>query len=732
MNKVKFRYVSIIALAVLFLLSLGAAVFASLPVRASADSYAPTTVFSAGTGQVSASAAEEGGDSFILFTFSKNGDTVYYRRDLALKWYAAPEEDGGKSGKVNYFSAEFSFPEVNFKTFTLTFESAQENIDKEGTTTNAVVFTAGDGGELTAAVRNGKEGELSEAVSLGAVKNVSLAFANDANGDFDVVCNGTAVGKVTNIGGNFMEYLSSASSTPRIPITFSAELKEAAEGETQKKQEVLVKSLNGQSFKLTDGKVTDDTAPVLVVNEEVVSFPLGQKFSLSYEAIDVCKDTVSVTREYYMYQEAKEGEESKKDYSTLTTSTYFMPTADANEAEYVSIRFKLDDGRTKDGTEDDDYVYLAWYAKETVEKDGTDYVTVSRDDEQGPAYSCIVNDETGETKTSELDRDNEAYKAYQEAVAQASENLNAGEGAYFYLPSLRGLISDDNTDYRNLKFSIYYKRQSSSTASSQTSLSYNALKFEIADRGEYTFRVVATDKLGNAMKYYLDGELVEVTSSNVWDIDAIPQFTFQAGSAGATVEDPGEQAIGYRDSVYSVDSFEIVAMKGYQTEHTLYKFNQTKYIEETKKTSIPSYSEMVKNPELYEEYLDLIREYDSSVSEDDKDAWSRTDNDYEWKPSSLTFRPVESGFYFVKVEVTDAAYWKDTVSKYQVIQVINPIDETQGETYWVQNNIISIVLFSVSAVLLIALIVMWTVKPSEEKVDEVDLKKLKGGKNNKK
>ena len=69
---------------------------------------------------------------------------------------------------------------------------------------------------------------------------------------------------------------------------------------------------------------------------------------------------------------------------------------------------------------------------------------------------------------------------------------------------------------------------------------------------------------------------------------------------------------------------------------------------------------------------------------------------------------------------------KNEATAYQVIEVRNPIDVTPGETYWLENNITSIVLFSVSAVLAIVIVVLFVVKPSEKKVEEVDLEKLKG------
>ncbi len=710
MKRFKSRLITLIALFAVTLSAAFGSFFYSVGANAE-ETYTPDGIFSAGTGGTVTASEETEGNSYVQFTF-KDGGAVHYRQDLALKWYE-------QKGAASYFSVVFAFPEIGFSEFTLTFESAQENVSKDGTTSNSLIFTAGADNAVTAAVKNAEE-ETGAAVAVDATGDVTISFANDVNGDFDVLVNGTKVGTFTNIGGYFMEYLSSSSSTPRIPITFTADLKEGTEEQT-----VLVKSLNNQSLQLEEGKVKDDAAPVLVVNEAVKSFQLGYKFSLSYEAIDVCDESVSVTRQYYMAGMPQEEDAEEIEYESLSTSTYFLPLTEGSTEEKVSIRFKLtDDGQNGN----DDYVYLAWYAENVTTEDEIDYIPVVRDSD-GPVYLCSTNDDA--TKTSSLDENNPAYLDYADAVKAAAEGLNAGEGAYFYLPSLRGLLSDNDTDYRNFTFSVYYKKQSSSTSQSETSLKYNTLKFEIDEEGSYSFRVLVTDKLGNGLKVYQDGRLVSVTSSNIWDIDAIPQFDFEVYSTGATIEKADEQALGYLDSTYNIDDFEIIALSGYQVDYTLYFFDTEAYFADHNK--YPSYSDLVADPEAYatEKYLRSIQEYDSTISEDDP-AWDRTDNDYEWKPSSLSFRPQEAGFYFVKAEVTDANYWseEDRAIAYQVIEVSNPIDEISGETYWLQNNIVSVVLLGVCVVLAIAIVVLFLIKPSEKNVEEVDLSKLKGKKKN--
>ena len=794
MNKVKVHFVAIVSLIAALLITLAAAFGATFTGRMPASAeitpvdYSPGSIFASGgvSGEVGAS---EGEESYVQFTF-RDGGRVYFRRDLAYKWFTADTEADStlaNPGKANYFSMEFTLPSLDFETFTISFESAEESVTEEEKAVNDILFRM-NGETLQVAVkdadhRDAENDELAWSdLASGTSAEIALSFAEGENiGEFavSIACGETTVsGVLTNIGGNYAEYRSSSSSSPNTPITFSMTMPEDAASDA--KVGVYMRSLNGQRFLLDeDGQVRDDTAPVLAVSEDVYAFTLGQRYSFtSYEAIDVCRDSVTVTRQYYMAKATENGYEIADEsatgtdsaYATLSTSTtFFMPTAD-NETvtdEYVSVRFSLDDNRKREEADIlNEYVYLTWYAADTSaeggivqtltssdEEDATsqDFIIVTADEKEGPYYVGLTADE--ETGTNVVTEEFEnAVAAYQTAVNEAAAEAGAGEGAYLNLPSLRGLIASDYADYRNLDFTIYYWHESAevgSSPSNTSTLDYNELRFEVAQEGLYTFRIVATDSSSNAMQLYdRNGELVSLSSSNVgYDDDGedflvadIPTFTAYIDYDGATIEDPGSQDYGYRDRSYSIDDFEVIALEGYASDYTLYYIDEDRLADDqlTDGQAGFTYADCVDRAyELFfaenAPYANAVVEinvYNSDVTEDD-DEWDDTDNAYHWNPdSSLSFTPQRSGIYLVNLTVTETT--GATVSSYMAIEVRNPVDIIPGVSEWLQNNTASVVLFAISGVLLIAIIVLCVIKPSDKKVEEVDIEKLKGKKKSKK
>ena len=843
MSKVKLRLVFILVVAALAVL-ISSIVLGALPLKrvfAAEPTYSPSDIFESVSGaSVGASEAEGDETSYMQFTLPNEGK-VEYRRDLALKWFEAsdaPSDKLANPGEAKFFSMSFAFDTIVFEKLTVTFQSAEEHVTKEGQTTNAIVFEYKDS-VLTVCVHDSDYDEEDE--SAPEIKKTTIPDAKadlyfsleedeEHIGEFRVMLKQGAgaaeeIGTFTNIGGYFLEYRSSAASSPQVPVTFEAENTVSAGGASE--QNVFMKSLNGQTFELKDGFVTDNAKPVVVINEKIYSLRLGQRFSLSYEVMDVCRSSVTADKQYYMLKqtEDEEGElkyvkPSKEDYSELKTSTFFLPTDDNNDEElaYVSIRFRLSDSTFKDY-----YVYLTWYAdmsaenviaklgdegyettsgytcsvcgyecsvaeyekltaagvefkcpgmkkvpvkdenneetgeteeepcdatvadyEEKIEGNFFDYIVVNREAE-GPVYLGVTRptlDEVDKGAKPENDATaaQQAVAEYQEEVNKAAEKVSAGEGAYFYLPSLRALIGSQYADYRNLRFNIYYYKPSTETggtATSATSLRYNNLRFEVDEQGYYKFRVIAQDASGNSMKYYNeDGDLVTLNSGNVWDIEGIPEFTFYMGYDGPTINESGTQDEGKRDQMYTISNFEIVALAGYDTDYKLYRFDNTKLPED----KTVSYSELVEKVDEAKDDLENfedgwlwdclveIRKYDPAITEKD-DKWDDSDNAYAWDPdSSLSFRPQVSTYYIVQVTVTDGVYPDVTATAFKVIDIGATPDVILVPNNWLKNNTTSVILFAIAAVLLVVIVLLFVIKPSEKNVEEVDLATLKGKK----
>ena len=75
-----------------------------------------------------------------------------------------------------------------------------------------------------------------------------------------------------------------------------------------------------------------------------------------------------------------------------------------------------------------------------------------------------------------------------------------------------------------------------------------------------------------------------------------------------------------------------------------------------------------------------------------------------------------------------ADYWDaDTLepahaTAYQLVEVESEADVIKGETEWLKKNLVSVILFSVAAVMLILIIILLLVKPSDETLEDVDEK----------
>ena len=286
------------------------------------------------------------------------------------------------------------------------------------------------------------------------------------------------------------------------------------------------------------------------------------------------------------------------------------------------------------------------------------------------------------------------------------------------------------------------------------------------------------------MKYYNeDGEKVEITTDNVWDIEEIPYFTFNIANKGLKVEDPDKakdrKASVILNKTYTLDAIDAVGANDLQEDYALYKVDFNKYnadAETGKKLtqsalSAVSYEDLateiqafkasgsaynqtylkaLESKNYYEVYLLAyskllaeeigapstdktvvekirscfveIKEYDARITEENgADEWNAY-NKYNWLPASKSFSTVEEGSFLIVADYWEKLTPAVRATAYKLVVVESEADKIKGETNWFKNNIVSVILFSVAGVMLILIIILLLVKPSDETLEDVDAK----------
>lgn len=719
-----------------------------------ATTYALTNVFSASDKTlIGAEVVGSETNQTAKFSFKKDS-WVEFNRDLALKWFE------GKA-QAKYMSLDFAFANMNFTDLSFVFEVAPAQAVEGDKAINTIKFVKVSDTEVSVKVYAGEEEPAGlSSVNVSVQDTMAIALGEgSAYGEFAVTVNGTAVGSFTNVGANYAD-----TGSVDTLVMKATPVENATENPA-----IYLKKLNNQSFNNitgTDTKmVADDAAPVLVVNQDVSSFLLGTQFSLAYEKIDVLKSSsLSETKKYYQWNPT----DTEINETTFTTAPFFMDTVyeEGGETtsvyreygeEYVSISFELGDGSadTKKTYE------LAWYASDVVEKTvgstAKDYIKLNRN-EEGPQYKHITADETSETNVVSANLE-QALALYQAKLDENAAEVYAGSNAELKLPALDWFV-DDNNGYRTLQFTISYKTPTSDSATNASNKKYNALEIPTTSEGVYEFKVFASDAAGNAMQYYLDGELVKVTTNNVWDIEEIPSFTFEVENKGiktADGEDSDTLDKKILDENYTMSEVKIVGARNESSAYVLYKFSdevwnmdanvaetlskikfaelneaadalaaaetnvaEIDYADLYKKAFIKLAAEKLEKTEAeLANCLTEINVYNGNIPEDDEDGqWH---NQFNWSKTSRRFAAVEEGLYLIIAD-----YWDedlavvDRVPAYQLIEVAEEEDTIKGESEWLKNNLVSIILFGVAGVCAIAIVVLIFVKPSKETLEDVD------------
>lgn len=757
---------------------LGAAAFGGAIVSTVADETSATAVPYSVTDVFATSSATVDTNNVVGFSVASgnNASVTLSQRDLAWKWFT-------EKGNASYLNFKLAFEDTNFDSVTVVLETASATANKDGKTTNSLVFKKESDGKVYVSI-NSEATKTEVNVANSNVISVSINEVGTEYGEYNVIVNDGAdksVGKFVGVGAAYGEYASTTAATPLVPFRINVSVP-AVEGEAEAVKTMLrIHEINGQSFALNDaGKIVDNAKPVLVVNDEIESMMLGTAFSLDYDFVDVLDKTVQKTVQYTQYNPEKALE-----YKDLTTSTYFSSTPYTKDdvkttvfsefgEEYVSIKVTLSDEFYKGDTKVE--YDLAWYASTVKSFDGKDYIILDRN-EEGATYTFLSANDT--EKKNDKSADYESLQDnYQAMVEKKADGLKAGSSTDFYLPSLIGYI-EDNGGYTNLKFTISYKSSNSASASTRSSLSHSDLKFPVAKSGTYQFKVFAVDKAGNSMMYYNeDGELVAVSSSNVWDIEEIPFYSFKIENTSLSVEDKKEsnrKATVAVDKTYEKFSPNVLGdnASAASKEAKLYRIN----VEALKNISGVQYSQSALSAITYAEVLEAvtneqyiaatdyvnlyvdaylgllankfkvtkdalvaanafieIQPYNDKITEEDHADEFAKNNVYHWNADKMSFVAVnETDVYFTFVVYTDTQVASLKACAYQVVTVESEDDVLPGEDNWFKNNLVSIILFGVAGLMLILIIIVLLIKPSDETLEDVEANaKAKKEKNKKK
>lgn len=291
---------------------------------------------------------------YSMFAFSKNGDGMEYRNNLAYEWYelASPSlataDDGEDKeeekptvhamGKKGNLTLGVGFESFAFDRFVITFQSQQFSQTEDEVTTNYIVFMPADNGKVKVLITDDEESFKDKTASsewasplpeldASDSKEIVIKLSKQAGGKYAVTLNGTECGEFVNVGGNYSRYVSSSRTNPVLPLSFKAEWNEGNEpAENTLPALMVLYEINNQRFEIPSpsdytgsntalnkykvgGLVNDTTPPVLCMDEEITYFKATGKLDIDYTVIDVLQSGPSAKAYYYIptYAQVKAG-----------------------------------------------------------------------------------------------------------------------------------------------------------------------------------------------------------------------------------------------------------------------------------------------------------------------------------------------------------------------------------------------------------------------------------------
>lgn len=707
--------------------------------------------------------SEDGYTDYTAFHMS-DGQSVTFRKNLAYNWWEADENGYGVNKK---FEMTIGFEDISFSSYVIGFQSQQYNITEDGVSDNYLVFKPSDGAlELYISESEEVAEDEEPSVVLEDYSSITVAFGQFADGDYSILVNGEEEGLFVNVRENYASYVSSGDSAAT-PITFTVHFDESAADDAA--VDMIMYSLNGQSFEVFDaeyddegalsgGTIHDDKAPVVCLDTGLNYLTYGDEVDIDYTVIDVIASSPRSTVKYYVLTNAQFNSEDFEYNNTADEDELFMEVTTSSDYrllrdQYTYVPDLSDSGVVENELGYSTYglvkvclyvrdttssraqtadVFMDWYVPQDYKVDISTIKGV--ESTASSTFIRMLEDAQGATYADESVVDLETYKAYIARVQEeyqakidayiADENvypdgLHASSESNLYLPDFSGYVTDNLGGYTDLKYSIYYR---TSSTGSTTNLDYNALAMTVSEADvTYRFTIYVSDAAGNPM-YYPDenGELQTISTENIWDEDfaeLLPFFEVSVDYRAATVEEPGTQSVGYVGSTYNSASFDIKGVSGtYSATYNLYIFDRDAFYAATGVEL--SYNDVVDN--AYALFFDSYEDENGNTYENTRQYFTLvTDEedyaDYEWNSTNVTFVPQNpSEFYVVRLTLKDTGLSNQVTDSFLVVRASARAAEIYGEDNWVQNNIASIVLFSVAGVFFITFVVLLIVKPKDK------------------
>ena len=429
---------------------------------------------------------------------------------------------------------------------------------------------------------------------------------------------------------------------------------------------------------------------------------------------------------------------------------------------------------------------LAWYAENTktvtVDSKDVECIVLNRTEDSPYYKSFTADDITGyeaklQAKADKISAGSNADIELPSLEWLIADNSNPYSTLQFTIsyktPASSSAKTTSNVDPKGLKISV----------SDPGLYEFKVFASDVAGNAMYVDEldedgnVKMTQKKDENNELVFDGngdpvmvpKQVKVTAADIWDMDNIPSFTFTVASNGVKTqegEDTDTLATKILGETYTMSSVEIVGAISEKSSYALYKLDISKY-DGTGSLTVDTLSN-IKFANLQTEMKSLIQaaladgaavssldfkeinkqayinlvaraiggevdkvakifvldidEFNGDIEEGTED-WDNSHNKYEWNPSSVSFTAAESGLYIIVADYWDGELlYVDHAPAYQLIEVESEADVIKGETEWLKNNLVSVILFSVAAVMLILIIILLLVKPSDETLEDVDEK----------